>query len=186
MTNEIFISTTTQRILAYLAIHSAEEFTEKEISRRTGVKKSATNLALRNLVRTDLISRRKIGRSSLFKADISENLIREIKVLITKEKLSPLVKKLKKTSKKIALFGSAAAGTNTKDSDIDLLILSPSFAKMTTDKRFDLLYTSRTSPLTQNVAMDIFGLTPKEYNQASNLSIVGEIKENGREVFPQV
>jgi len=124
MTNEIFISTTTQRILAYLAIHSAEEFTEKEISRRTGVKKSATNLALRNLVRTDLISRRKIGRSSLFKADISENLIREIKVLITKEKLSPLVKKLKKTSKKIALFGSAAAGTNTKDSDIDLFVLT--------------------------------------------------------------
>jgi predicted nucleotidyltransferase len=124
MTNEIFISTTTQRILAFLAIHSDEEFTEKEISRRTGVKKSATNLALRNLVRADLISRRKIGRSSLFKADISENLIREIKVLITTEKLSPLVKKLKKTSEKIALFGSAAAGTNTKDSDIDLFVLT--------------------------------------------------------------
>ena len=97
---------------------------EKEISRRTGVKKSATNLALRNLARADLITRRKIGRSSLFKADISEHLTREIKVLSTTEKISSLIKKLKKTSEKIVLFGSAAAGTNTKDSDIDLFVLT--------------------------------------------------------------
>lgn len=124
MLNKIFFSTANQRILAYLAIHSDEEFTEKEISQQTGVKKSAVNLALRKLVKTNLIIRRKIGRSSLFKARSQDNLIREIKILNTIENLSPLVKKLKKISDKIVLFGSAADGTNTKDSDIDLFVLT--------------------------------------------------------------
>lgn len=124
MLNKIFFFTSTQRILVHLAIHSDEEFTEKEISKHTGVKKSAVNLALRELFGAGLISRRKIGRSSLFRADTRENLIREIKVLETMENLSPLVKKLKKTSDKIVLFGSAATGTNTEASDIDLFILT--------------------------------------------------------------
>lgn len=39
-------------------------------------------------------------------------------------------------------------------------------ARMKTEERFDLLYTSRVRRLTQSTAMDIFGLTPKEYEQA--------------------
>ncbi len=100
---------------------------------------------------------------------------------IIKIYLAELSKKIK--VERAVVFGSAATGKLNRDSDVDLLILSSSFAKMKTDKRFDLLYTSRTDPLTQNVAMDIFGLTPKEYRQASLLSIIGEIKEKGREVF---
>lgn len=82
---------------------------------------------------------------------------------------------------KVILFGSAVEGRIDKDGDIDLLILSSSFAQMTASERFDLLYTSRKNPLTQKVAMDIFGLTPEEYSQASKYSIVGEIKEKGKE-----
>jgi len=85
--------------------------------------------------------------------------------------------------KKVILFGSALRGRITKDTDIDLLIVSPSFSEMDTNERFDLLYTSRTHPLTQRVAMDIFGLTPEEYQEASTVSIVGEVKETGREVL---
>lgn len=124
MLNKIFFFTSTQRILVFLATHLDEEFTEKTISRQTGVKKSATNLALRNLTGADLIIRRRIGRSSLFKADSRENMIREIKILNNMENLAPLLKKMKKISDKIVLFGSAADGTNTKDSDVDLFVLS--------------------------------------------------------------
>jgi predicted nucleotidyltransferase len=99
---------------------------------------------------------------------------------IIKIYLSQLSQKIR--IEKAILFGSALRGKIDPNSDIDLLILSPSFAKMATDERLDLLYTSRTNPLTQNVAMDIFGLTPKEYREASGLSIVGEIKEKGREI----
>lgn len=100
---------------------------------------------------------------------------------VIKVYLADLSKKIK--VEKIILFGSALRGRISKDSDLDLLILSTSFVRMSPDKRFDLLYTSRTNPLTQSVPMDIFGLTPKEYRQASALSIVGEIKERGKEIL---
>lgn len=100
---------------------------------------------------------------------------------VVKTYLAALSKKIK--VERVILFGSAAAGKLSRDSDIDLLVLSSSFAKMKTDRRFDLLYTSRTDPLTQETPMDIFGLTPQEYRQASSLSIVGEIKQTGKEIL---
>lgn len=100
---------------------------------------------------------------------------------VIKTYLTELSKKIK--IERVILFGSVLQGKISRDSDIDLLILSSSFAGMETNQRFDLLYAARTKPLTQKVAMDIFGLTPKEYDQASVVSIVGEIKERGREIL---
>lgn len=95
--------------------------------------------------------------------------------------LGDLAKKIK--IEKAILFGSAVRGKISQDSDIDLLILSPSFANLPDDRRFDLLYTARKNEVTQTVPMDIFGLTPEEYSQADALSITAEIKETGKEVF---
>ena len=94
---------------------------------------------------------------------------------------SDLAKKIK--IEKAILFGSAARGKIGKNSDIDLLIISPSFANLPDDQRFDLLYTARKNEVTQATPMDIFGLTPKEYSQAGALSVTAEIKETGQEVF---
>ncbi|EKD85640.1 MAG: hypothetical protein ACD_37C00670G0002 [uncultured bacterium] len=104
---------------------------------------------------------------------------RRIKKVI-KTYLAELSKKIK--IDKVILFGSARQGLLDKNKDIDLLILSSSFSHMRDDQRFDLLYTARKSEMTQSVPMDIFGLTPKEYRQASSLSITGEIKETGQEI----
>ena len=100
---------------------------------------------------------------------------------VIKTYLAELSEKIK--IEKAILFGSARYGKVDKNKDIDLLILSPSFAKMDGNRRFDLLYTARKSQVTQSVSMDIFGLTPKEYASANSLSIVGEIKETGEEIF---
>jgi predicted nucleotidyltransferase len=101
---------------------------------------------------------------------------------IIKIYLNDLTKKIK--VEKAVLFGSAARGKISQNSDIDLLILSPSFTNLPDDQRFDILYTARKNEATQSVPMDIFGLTPEEYSQAGVLSIAAEIKENGREIFP--
>ncbi|KKP80170.1 MAG: hypothetical protein A2271_03725 [Candidatus Moranbacteria bacterium RIFOXYA12_FULL_35_19] len=121
---ELFFTTSQQKILAFICENVGEEFQEKEISKKTGVKKSAVNLALHLLVRNKLISHRKIGRSSLYRADVKNNLIREMKILLNILALEPLVEKLRLESIKIILFGSFASGTNKKDSDIDLFILT--------------------------------------------------------------
>lgn len=94
--------------------------------------------------------------------------------------LSDVAKKI--LVEKVMLFGSAVSGTIDRDGDIDLLIVSPSFTGMSAAERFDLLYTARVNPLTQSVPMDIFGLTPEEYNHAQITSIVNEVKDTGRDI----
>lgn len=122
--NWLFFTTAQQKILAFLGENTGEEFQEKEISKETGVKKSAVNLALRPLVNRKLINRRKIGRSSLYSADANNNLIREVKIILSILALEPLVEKLKSESIKIVLFGSLATGINKRNSDIDLFALT--------------------------------------------------------------
>lgn len=105
-----------------------------------------------------------------------------------RKKIDKIIKLyLKDLSKKIVvdkaiLFGSVAAGRINQNSDIDLLILSTAFTKMNDNDRFDLLYAARHNNSTQTMPMDIFGLTPQEYNQADVLSTIGEIKETGIEI----
>ncbi|PIP27856.1 MAG: hypothetical protein COX29_04165 [Candidatus Moranbacteria bacterium CG23_combo_of_CG06-09_8_20_14_all_35_22] len=123
---EIFFTTSQQKILAFICENVGEEFQEKEISKKTGVKKSAVNLALHLLVKHKLISCRKIGRSSLYSADVKNNLIREMKILLNILALEPLVEKLRLESIRIVLFGSFADGMNKKDSDIDIFVLTNS------------------------------------------------------------
>lgn len=122
--NKFLFMTSPQKVLLFLAENAGKEFQEKEIAEKTGVKKSAVNLALRELFGNKIIARRKIGRSSLYMADINNNVIKEIKVLRNIAHINPLIERLKKKSKKIVIFGSFADGTNREDSDIDLFILS--------------------------------------------------------------
>lgn len=119
----LLFSTSQQKVLSFLAEDSIE-CTEKEISKKTGVKKSAVNLALRDLVGCGLIQKRKVGRTSLLQADFKNNLVKEIKILENILKIQSLVEKLKKESLKIILFGSFSTGTNSRESDIDLFVLS--------------------------------------------------------------
>lgn len=121
---KIIFTTSRQKVLVFLAENIGEEFQEKEIVKKTGVKKSAVNLALRKLAENKIINYKKIGRTSLYQADGKNNLIREIKTLLNVLKLESLINKLKSESIKIILFGSFANGTNNKDSDIDLFVLS--------------------------------------------------------------
>ncbi|MFA6160027.1 MAG: nucleotidyltransferase domain-containing protein [Parcubacteria group bacterium] len=121
---KIIFTTSQQKALVFLVENTGKEFQEKEIVKKTGVKKSAVNLALRKLSENKIIKCKKIGRTSLYQADSKNNLIREIKVLLNVSKLEPLINKLKSESIKIILFGSFANGTNKKDSDIDLFVLT--------------------------------------------------------------
>jgi len=83
---------------------------------------------------------------------------------------------------RVILFGSHARGNPREDSDVDLLFISPDFAGMDSLERLSLLgkaYTNHT------FASDYFGLTPEEYEKASPLTIIGEVKETGKVVYPQ-
>ena len=85
---------------------------------------------------------------------------------------------------KVIVFGSYAKRKVTSESDLDLVVISQDFTDLSSDKRFSLLFQARRHPKTRKMAMDIFGYTPKEYDSASVLTTLGEVKETGVTVFP--
>jgi predicted nucleotidyltransferase len=78
----------------------------------------------------------------------------------------------------VILFGSAARGEMHRDSDIDLIIISPDFKKMGFTERLILLSRLREG-MKKSASMDIFGYTPEEFERLSKESIV--LKEAKRE-----
>jgi len=82
--------------------------------------------------------------------------------------------KAKFKPEQILLFGSYATGKFTPYSDLDIAVISSKFKSIPREKRLDVLY-----PLTADLYPDfhVFGFTPEEFNQASPLTTVAEIKK---------
>lgn len=121
--NGIFY-TNYQKALRFLAAHPGQEFMEREIQDAAGMSKAGANNALRSLVADLLVDVEKKGRLSLYHVDLNNPLIRQIKVLINLLEINELVASIKEMSDRIIIFGSAAAGTDFEESDIDLFVVS--------------------------------------------------------------
>lgn len=74
------------------------------------------------------------------------------------------------------LYGSYAKGTAGRNSDIDLIVLSDKFNKMSDDARSKFLY-RRSVGFPYN--LHVYGLTSAEYQNANALSTLGAIKKEG-------
>ncbi len=96
-----------------------------------------------------------------------------------KDILTPLFKRNKVI--KAILFGSTARGTETKHSDIDLLIL------MKTDKRFFPRYDDfiDVHELLKENAVDMLIYTPDELEQMSNRAFIKNILSEGKVIYEQ-
>lgn len=79
------------------------------------------------------------------------------------------------------LFGSYAYGTPRERSDIDLVVLSSAFEGVPYPRRLE-----RLSILAWRAGVgdiEALGYTPEEFEQASDLSLLGEIRERGIVVY---
>lgn len=84
---------------------------------------------------------------------------------------------------KVILFGSYARGKVHRDSDIDLIIISPDFKKREFMERLIWLSKMRGEKFI-NRAMDIFGYTPKEFENIAKESIImREAKKEGKIIY---
>ncbi len=124
MLNEIFYSTSAQKVLSFLLSRPEERFYDREISRLTKVGRAATNYSLRTLTDTGLVGREKRGRMYFYYVTFDDPIIRQLKITRNLIYIRPLLEKLKYVSLKIVLYGSSATGTNHAESDIDLFVLS--------------------------------------------------------------
>lgn len=124
MLNEIFYSTSAQKVLYFLLAHPEKRFYDREVSRLTKVGRAAGNYSLRNLIDTGIVKREKRGRMYFYYVSLDDPIIRQLKITQNLIYIRPLAEKIKDVSLKIVLYGSSATGTNHADSDIDLFVLS--------------------------------------------------------------
>jgi len=82
---------------------------------------------------------------------------------------------------RVILFGSHAYGRPHEWSDIDIVVISPAFAGLGQVKRLEWL--ERVAWEAKTHAVEAVGFTWEEYVNASDLSLLGEVRERGIVVY---
>jgi len=124
MNVEIFTSKINQKVLGFLCDHPNDSFYSNQIAEKVNLSKGGVNQTLRLLAKDDLLFTETKGKMHFYQANTSSPVIRQFKVFRAILALNSLIEKLRSLTNKIVLFGSCANGTNTEDSDIDLLVVS--------------------------------------------------------------
>jgi predicted nucleotidyltransferase len=76
----------------------------------------------------------------------------------------------------VILYGSYAYGTPHEGSDIDLVIISPDFARIPPLKRLEFLSLARKELMEP---IEALGYTPKEFKRAKTSILLDEVLERG-------
>lgn len=119
-----FITPTLMKVLQLFTEDPLHERHEREVVREAKVSKGSANNILRLLTEQGFLTRERKGRMVFYKLNAGEPTVRQFKVLANVYALKELVDQLKQHSRKIVVFGSCAQGTDVKESDIDLLVIS--------------------------------------------------------------
>jgi predicted nucleotidyltransferase len=126
----ILYFTNQQKILRFLLSNAEQKFYDRQISLLANVSRAGTNFALRDLAKAGIVEREKQGRMNYYHVSLRDPLIREMKVILNIATLQELLHKCKPWCRKIVIFGSAAKGENTADSDYDIMFLSNEKSKV--------------------------------------------------------
>ena len=119
------------RLLQMLLRDPMGRYHGREIVRSTGVSVGGANQMLRSFANLGLLSREKQGRMFFYRANMDNPVVRQLKILFTLFQLDDLIKHAKPLSDRIILFGSSAEGTDVKESDIDVLLLTNEKSQLT-------------------------------------------------------
>lgn len=125
---DALFSRTQQRVLGLLFGQAPRAFHLNELVRLAGVGSGAVQRELARLSASGLVTRELQGRQVWFKANPASPVFAELRTII--RRTSGLVDVLRDALQPIAsgiesafVFGSVAKGTDTADSDIDLMIV---------------------------------------------------------------
>ena len=119
-----FITPTFLNVLYLFHEDPMQELHEREVVRRTGVSKGSANKILRKLSEVKILERNKKGRMVFYKLNFKSAVAKQLKVLFNIYSLNELVESIKLGCKRVLLFGSCSEGTDVKESDIDIFILT--------------------------------------------------------------
>lgn len=130
---DALFSRTQQRVLGLLFGASETPLHLNELVRRAGVGSGAVQRELGRLVAAGLVLRQESGRQVMFQANRASPVFEDLRTLVRKTSgladalrsaLSPLADRIASAF----VFGSVAKGTDTADSDIDLMVIAESIS----------------------------------------------------------
>lgn len=98
-------------------------FSYGQLRQKTKLAKATLTKWLLFLVHFELIHLQILGKNKQYQLNANHSLVHQFKKLNTLIQLEPLTKYFRKKNVAAYLFGSAARGEDTEESDIDLLIL---------------------------------------------------------------
>ena len=81
---------------------------------------------------------------------------------------------------KVILYGSYAHGNPHEWSDIDIVVISDDFKRMSQSKRIELLAKAH---LVSDSSIEPVAYTLEEYENAHRLTFLGEIKRTGKVIY---
>lgn len=119
-----FVTPTFLKVLYLFHEDPMQELHEREVVRRTKVSKGSANQILRKLSEVGVLERNKRGRMVFYKLNFKSAVARQFKILFNIYSLRELIESLKLDCKSVVLFGSCSEGTDVKESDVDIFILT--------------------------------------------------------------
>ena len=115
-------------ILNYFLENPNKELHLREIAKKLEISSSTAKIGLDNLLKKELIKERKIANLRIFRCNLDNSIVRELKIVKNLDWLrkTKVVERIKKTMKpvSIVLFGSFAKGINDSKSDLDILVIT--------------------------------------------------------------
>jgi len=117
---ELFAKRSATKILEFFLDNPSGEFYETEIRKKVNIVKASSIKWLRTLAELDFLLKRNKGRMILYKLNLENPIIKELKKLKTISLLAPEFKDL---GIEVYLYGSCARGEDKENSDVDVLIM---------------------------------------------------------------
>jgi len=126
--SDALFSKVQQRVLALIFSHPQRSFYTSEIMRNVQSGVGAVGRELSKLQRSGLVSVQRIGNQKHYRANQEAPIFEELRALI--EKTMGLAEPVRKSFEPYAdmiksafVYGSVAKGTDTADSDVDLMVI---------------------------------------------------------------
>lgn len=124
----LFPSETFVRVLALLALQADRSFYQRQITRELECGLLSVQRALQRLELAGLVSSRKDGNRTYYQINADHPILPDLRSLLWKtvalgDRIRARLDTLGGGDELVFLFGSIAAGTETADSDIDLMII---------------------------------------------------------------
>ena len=144
------------KIVLFLGKKMNTGFTMHELSKLVGIPYASFYRYIQHLTKLGSIIVREVGKAKVvslnlehpvLKAELTQASFEEMLVYTQKNKMIKKIQQEFETKDIVLLFGSYAKGTQTKRSDIDLLIINKDGKKTIFFSKYETLYNVKINPL---------------------------------------